>query len=216
MRWVFLGGPGAGKGTQAKRVEAAGGPPQLSTGDLLRSAVERGTDLGRKARSFMDAGALVPDDIMLGLIREVLSTDKYRGGFILDGFPRTVAQAEGLGELLEEMRLGLDGVLSIEVPDEVIVGRLSNRWMCEGCGELYNLKSRRPRRPDACDCCGGRLVQRDDDRPDTVRRRLEVYHRETEAVKAYYSGKGCLRTLDGNRSADDVFRDLEKILGRFS
>jgi len=212
MRVVLLGPPGAGKGTQAKRLEASRGIRQLSTGDLLRSAVDEGTALGRKAASYMDAGRLVPDEVMLGLIRDVLPTGAYRDGFLLDGFPRTVEQARGLDRLLDEAGAGLDAVLSLEIPDGELIRRLGNRRSCEACGEPYNLESRPPQADGVCDRCGGRLVQRDDDRPETVQRRLEVYHEQTEPVKAYYADRGLLTSVDGGRSVDAVGGDLERAL----
>lgn len=210
MRLILLGPPGAGKGTQAKLIEARLGIPPLSTGDILRSAVEKGTPLGRTAREYMDGGRLVPDDVVLDLMRDVLNSGDYRRGFILDGFPRTIAQARGLDRLLEEMGLSLDGVLSIEVPDASIVKRLEDRRTCEGCGALFNLTSRPSKEPGVCDRCGGALFQRDDDRPETIKGRLEVYHRQTEPVKAYYAERGMLRAVDGNRDVEGIYRDLEK------
>ncbi len=208
MRVVLLGGPGSGKGTQAKLIEKRRGGRQLSTGDILRSAIEKGTDLGYAARQYMDAGQLVPDEVVLDLIREVFRSEAYRGGFILDGFPRTIAQAEGLDHLLGEMELALDEVISIEVPDEAIINRLGKRRTCEGCGELFNLDTRPPKAPDTCDRCGGALVQREDDRPETVRRRLEVYHRETEPLKAYYAERNLLRAVNGDRDVERVYEDV--------
>ncbi|MCK4547741.1 MAG: adenylate kinase [Candidatus Eisenbacteria sp.] len=212
MRLVLLGGPGAGKGTQAKLLQARLGIRQLSTGDLLRSAVEEGSALGKAARGFMEQGQLVPDEVVLGLIREVVGSDEYSDGFALDGFPRTVAQAEGLDRLLEELGLSLDAVLSIEVPDGVIVRRLGNRRTCGRCGELFNLDTRLPRTSGLCDCCGAKLVQRDDDKPETVRRRLEVYHDHTEPLKTRYAEQGLLRTVDGDRDVEAIYEDLAAAL----
>jgi adenylate kinase len=209
MRVVLLGGPGAGKGTQAKLIEARQGIRQLSTGDLLRSAVDAETELGKTARQYMDGGQLVPDEVVLGLIREVLGKDEYRDGFVLDGFPRTIAQAEGLDGLLGELELTLDAVFSIEVPDEVIVRRLGNRRNCDRCGDLFNLDTRPPKVSGLCDRCGAALGQRDDDKPETVSRRLEVYHRQTEPLKAYYAERGLLHTVDGNRDVEAIYADLD-------
>lgn len=210
---VLLGAPGAGKGTQAKLIEERRRIRQLSTGDILRSAVERGTPLGRTARSYMDAGQLVPDEVMLDLIRETIGSGAYGSGFILDGFPRTIAQAEGLDRLLADMDSGLDAVISIEVPDASIIQRLGDRCTCEQCGELYNLSSRPPKKPGVCDRCGGGLVRREDDAPQTVARRLEVYHRQTEPLKAYYAERRLLRTIDGDRDVESIYGDLEKAWG---
>jgi adenylate kinase len=208
MRLILLGAPGAGKGTQAKLIEARAGIRQLSTGDILRSAVERGTELGETAREYMETGRLVPDEVMLDLIREMLGSEEYRNGFVLDGFPRTIAQADGLDRLVGELGLTLDAVLSIEVPDSSIVQRLGNRRSCEGCGELFNLDTRPPKDLGVCDHCGGTLIQREDDKPETVRQRLEVYHRQTEPLKAYYAERGLLRTVDGDRDVEAVYSDL--------
>ncbi len=208
MRLVLLGAPGAGKGTQAKLIEKQWGVRQLSTGDILRSAVEKETELGQTARRYMDTGRLLPDEVMLDLIREVLGSLEYGGGFILDGFPRTITQAEGLDRLLGEMGLALDEVLSIEVPDEAIVNRLGKRRTCEDCGELFNLDTRPPKQPGVCDRCGGRLSRREDDGPETVGRRLEVYHRETEPLKAYYAERGLLRAVNGDRDVERIYGEI--------
>lgn len=211
MRLVLLGGPGAGKGTQAKQLEGKYQVRQLSTGDILRAAVEAGTNLGKNAREYMDEGRLVPDELVLELISETLKSDEYSAGFVLDGFPRTIAQAEGLDRLLKELRLSLDAVVSIEVPDTSIVKRLGDRRSCECCGALFNLRSCAPAVSGVCDDCGGQLIQREDDKPETVLRRLEVYHQQTEPLKAYYAERGLLRSIDGDRSVEAIFDDLEKV-----
>jgi len=187
VRIVLMGPPGAGKGTQGEILERRYGVPRFSTGDILRAARREGTELGRRAQSFMDAGELVPDEVILGIIGEVLVGDLVRDGFILDGFPRTVAQAEGLAEIMDELGLRLDAVLNITVDDEEIVRRLSGRRVCSDCGLAAEVDAARDA---SCAECGGKLVQRRDDDADTVRRRLEVYRDQTEPVLAWYRNSG--------------------------
>lgn len=177
-----MGPPGAGKGTQGEILEERLGLPRYATGDILRDARRAGTDLGREAQRFMDAGELVPDDVILGIVREALAGEVAEGGFILDGFPRTVRQAEGLGRILDDLGVRLDAVLDIDVPDEVIVRRLSGRRVCRDCGAVVG-----PEEGAGCPACGGELVQRRDDRPETVRRRLAVYREQTAPVLAWYA-----------------------------
>jgi adenylate kinase len=177
-----MGPPGAGKGTQGEILEEDLGVPRYATGDILREARRAGTEMGREARRYMDAGELVPDDVILGIVREALAGEVAERGFILDGFPRTVAQAEGLGRILEELGVRLDAVVDIDVPDAVIVRRLSDRRVCRDCGSVVG-----PDDGDACPSCGGDLVPRPDDRPETVRRRLEVYREQTAPVLAWYA-----------------------------
>jgi adenylate kinase len=212
MRLVLLGAPGSGKGTQARLIEKRRGIRQLSTGDILRSAMEKETPLGQTVRQYMDAGRLVPDGVMLDLIRDVLRSEDYRGGFVLDGFPRTLIQARDLDRLLEEMDLALDAVIILDVSDEAVINRLGKRRICEDCSESFNLDTCPPEVPETCDRCGGRLIQREDDQPDTVRRRLEVYHRETEPLRAYYDERHQLRSVDGNRGVEAIRRDVSEIL----
>ncbi|HEY8414917.1 MAG TPA: adenylate kinase, partial [Thermaerobacter sp.] len=190
MRWIFLGPPGAGKGTQAARLAERAGVPQISTGDMLRAAVRAGTPLGLEAKRYMDAGQLVPDDVTIAIVRERLAQDDCRRGFLLDGFPRTVPQAEGLAAALEELGVGLDGVLYFDVPDEVVVERLSGRRVCPECQATYHVRFDPPREAGRCDRCGAALVQRHDDREETVRERLAVYRRQTEPLVDYYHRAG--------------------------
>lgn len=202
-----MGPPGAGKGTQGERLAERFGVPRLSTGDMLRDARKAGTELGREAGRYMDAGELVPDEVILGIVEEALDAGDARRGFLFDGFPRTVAQAEGLDALLRGRSEELDAVVSLEVPDEEIVARLSGRRVCEGCGAVTHVATV----GDAEECaeCGGRLVQRADDRPETVRRRLEVYREQTEPVLAHYAGSEVgLTAVDGTGDVDDVFARL--------
>ncbi|MFO7260960.1 MAG: adenylate kinase [bacterium] len=218
MNLLLLGAPGAGKGTQGALIAERYGIPKISTGDLLREAVREGTPLGQQAKSYMDAGELVPDEVMLGLIREVLTgggtgDGEVGRGFVLDGFPRTVRQAEGLDRLLDEIGKPLDAVVVISVPDEVLVRRLSGRRTCAECGAVYNVYLEPPRTPGRCDRCGGALVERADDAAATVRRRLEVYHEQTEPVIAYYErSRTPVYRVDGDRPVDEVQRAIVGIL----
>lgn len=217
MNVILLGAPGAGKGTQGELLAERHGLRRISTGDLLREAVRNGTRLGLEAKRYMDAGELVPDDIILGLAREVLGASKENsageGGFLLDGFPRTRAQAEGLDRLLAELGLRLDAVIVIDVPNEILIKRLSGRRTCTRCGAVFNIYFDPPRTPGTCSVCGGPLEQRSDDEPDTIRRRLEVYQAQTEPLVQYYVDSGAVvRRIDGDRPVRDVFEDLTKAL----
>jgi adenylate kinase len=208
MRVVLLGPPGAGKGTQARRLAARWSVPQVATGDMLREAVARGTTLGLEARRYMDAGELVPDSVIIGLVRERLAQPDGRKGFVLDGFPRTAAQAEALDQLLEAEGTPLDRVVLFQVPDEEPVARLSGRRVCRGCGRNYHLTLSPPRTAGVCDHCGGELYQRTDDEEATVRRRLAVYARDTRPLVEYYRRRGLLATIAGTGSVDAVQADL--------
>lgn len=214
MNVVLLGAPGAGKGTQGALLAERSGAVRISTGDLLRDAVRRGTPLGQKAKGYMDAGELVPDDVILGLVREVLTGGEVERGFILDGFPRTLRQAEALDGLLAELGRPLDAVVVIEVPDDVLVKRLSGRRSCPKCGAVYNVYFEPPREAGVCDACGSALVERADDDAATVRRRLEVYREQTEPLIAYYErGTTPVYRVDGNQPVEDVQRALRRALG---
>ncbi len=212
MRLVFLGPPGSGKGTQARMVSESMNIPQISTGDILREAVARRTDLGKKARSYMDAGQLVPDDIMLALIEKRVDGTDCTGGYILDGFPRTLAQAMGLDEILTQRGETIDLAILIEVADETVVRRLTRRRICPACHALYNLDTDRPKRDNLCDRCGVELVLRSDDEEKTVRTRLNVYRNDTLPLADYYDSKGILRKVDGEGSVDEVFASIMGIL----
>ncbi len=212
MRLILLGPPGAGKGTQAKRLIERYGIPQISTGDILRAAVREGTELGRKAKQYMDAGQLVPDEVVIGIIRERLKEADCARGFILDGFPRTVPQAEALKGVLAELGQALDHVVSIEVPDEDLVERLTGRRTCRGCGAMYHVRFSPPKQDGVCDRCGGELYQRDDDREDTIRARLKVYHDQTAPLVAFYEGEGLLRRVDGVGSVDEIYGRILGVL----
>jgi adenylate kinase len=211
---VLLGPPGAGKGTQGERLAERCGVPKYATGDILREAVRRDAPLGREARRYMEAGELVPDDVVLGLVREALDSPGAREGFILDGFPRTVAQAEGLEALLREKGLRLDAVVYFDVPEEELVRRLSGRRVCSVCGSVFNVHSDPPSVAGVCDACGGRLEIRDDDREETVRRRLKVYREKTSPLLEWYGGSGVpLRRLAAVGSVDEVHEKLLNVLG---
>lgn len=197
MKLILLGPPGAGKGTQAKMLTEQFGIPQISTGDILRAAVKEGTSLGVKAKEYMDAGGLVPDEVVIGIVAERLLESDCSNGFILDGFPRTVAQADALQSNLTEMGKQLDRVLSLEVDAEALVERLTGRRTCKECGRGYHVKFDPPKADQICDACGGSLIQRDDDREETIRKRLAVYVEQTTPLTGYYRETGLLTELDG-------------------
>ena len=209
MNIILLGAPGAGKGTQAEKICEYLKIPTISTGNIIREALKSGTEMGLKAKSFMDAGALVPDEVVIGIIKERLAKDDCANGFILDGFPRTIPQAEAL----DTMGVVIDKVIDIEVPDERIIGRMSGRRVCGSCGASYHLEYKVPKTEGVCDLCAGALVQRKDDHPDTVKARLEVYHSETEPLKDFYSKQGKLAIVEGQEEIADttalVFKELE-------
>lgn len=213
MNLVLLGPPGAGKGTQAKMLIDAYGIPQISTGDMLREAVKNQTPLGIEAKKFMDAGQLVTDEIVIGLAKDRISQSDCDKGFMLDGFPRTVAQAEALDVMLGEMSKSLDHVVSIEVPNSELMGRLTGRRTCKACGQGYHMIFDPPKEDGKCDKCGGELFQRDDDNEATVSNRLEVYDSQTKPLIDYYQGKGLLRPVDGVGAMSDVLGRVKAILG---
>ena len=213
MRLIFLGPPAAGKGTQAKRLAAEYGIPHISTGDILRAASKGGTYLGREAKRYMDRGALVPDDVMIGIIEERLQQSDCAPGFILDGFPRTIPQAESLAELLKSMNTPLDYVVSMEVPVEEILRRMNGRLTCQNCGRMFNLMLNPPQTPGRCDCCRGPLSQRADDRIETVHERIGVYRQSTQPLIEYYLARGLLTTIDGTGSIDTIAKRIGKAVG---
>ena len=212
MNLILLGPPGAGKGTQAKRIVEKYGIPQISTGDMFREAVSKGTELGRKAKEYMDRGELVPDNIVIGIVRERLSQNDCQKGFILDGFPRTIKQAEALDEMLDDMDKKIDAVINIVVPDDEIIKRIVFRRTCKSCGAVYNVIYSPPEIEGKCDKCGGELYQRDDDREETVMERLRIYREQTEPLIQYYNQKGVVRDIDGTRSIGDVWDQMESTL----
>jgi len=215
MNLIFLGPPGSGKGTQAKMLVDKYGIPQISTGDILREAVKEGTPLGKEAKKYMDEGKLVPDEVVVGIVRERLKEPDCTKGFILDGFPRTIPQAEALDKTLEEMGKGIDHVLSLEVDKEELVRRLSGRRTCKKCGAMYHIIFDPPKKDGICDRCGGELYQRDDDKEETIRERLRVYEEQTAPLIEYYRKKGLLRPIDGVGKIEEIFaRITEAIEGK--
>ena len=211
MRLVFLGPPGSGKGTQAKILADKKKLKHLSTGDVLRDAVKKGTPLGNKAKAYMDAGDLVPDDIILGMIKEILQINK--DGFIFDGFPRTAAQAEGLESLMTELDLGLDAVINLAVEDREVLNRLTGRFFCEKCGADFNVNTRPPAKSGICDKCGVALRQRDDDKTDVISNRLNVYREKTKPVEDFYRSRSLLKDVDGAQAFDVVTASILKAVG---
>jgi adenylate kinase len=205
MKLILLGAPGAGKGTQAEIICERYNIPAISTGNIIREALKSGTEMGIRAKSYMDEGKLVPDEVVIGIIQERLAKNDCSNGFVLDGFPRTIPQAEAL----DKMGISIDKVLDIEVSDEAIVQRMSGRRVCEKCGASYHLIYKKPNVDGVCDKCGGTLVQRKDDHPDTVKERLNVYHEQTEPLKDYYSKQGKLCIVEGQ---DDVADTTKKVL----
>ncbi len=214
MRLVFFGAPGVGKGTQAQRLAAAERIPQVSTGEILRESVKQGTPLGLQAKGFMESGKLVPDDVVIGLAREKLTSPECSRGYILDGFPRTMAQAEALDRMFRETGSpGLDHVVSFDVPNAEIIRRLSGRRSCPTCQTVYHIEHDPPKREGRCDKCGGALVQRADDKPETVEARLKVFDQQTSPLVEYYQKRGLLRRVDSTGDINEVYRRLRKVLG---
>jgi adenylate kinase len=213
MNLILLGPPGAGKGTQAQRLQNRLGLVQLSTGDMLRAAVASGSDLGKQAKSIMDAGRLVPDEIIIAMISERIDKPDCRNGFILDGFPRTTAQAEALDEMLAEKGMRLDRVIEMKVDDEALVERITGRFACVTCGAGYHDKFHRPKVDGVCDVCGGHeFTRRDDDNAETVKARLAAYHEQTAPILPYYRDKGVLTSVDGMASIEEVARQMDGAL----
>lgn len=204
MKLILLGAPGAGKGTQAEVICERLSIPAVSTGNIIREALKSGTEMGLQAKSFIDSGRLVPDEVVIGIIRERLARDDCKNGFVLDGFPRTIPQAEAL----DKMGVAIDKVIDLEVEDEKIIARMSGRRVCENCGASYHLKYKLPAAEGKCDKCGGTLVQRKDDHPDTVRERLRVYHEQTEPLKDYYKKQGKLFVVEGEEDVADTTRKI--------
>ncbi|MFZ5996364.1 MAG: adenylate kinase [Nitrospirota bacterium] len=213
MRIVLLGAPGAGKGTQAKKIIEKYPIPQISTGDLLRAAVAAGTALGKEAKSYMDKGELVPDRVVLGMVQERLKLDDCKKGFILDGFPRNTKQAEALDSMLASMNMPLTAALSVDVPFDDLMKRLTGRRTCKSCGQMYNVYFNAPQKEGVCDKCGGELFQRDDDKEETIKKRLEVYNAQTAPLIDYYGKKGILKSVSGTGSIDDIFGKVCSALG---
>ena len=209
MKLILLGAPGAGKGTQAEIIASKLNIPTISTGNILREAIKNGTETGLKAKSFMDKGMLVPDDVIIDIVRERLAEKDCANGYILDGVPRTIVQAQAL----LDQGVEIDRVVSIEIDDEVIEKRMTGRRVCSSCGASYHIVANPPKTEGICNACGGELVIRKDDKPETVRHRLEVYHAETEALKGFYEKLGKLRLVEGNQPIEDATRDILAALG---
>ncbi len=212
MRLILLGAPGAGKGTVAKMLTQIDGSVQISTGDILRAAVKEGTELGKEAQGYMERGELVPDSLIMGIMEERLQQDDCQKGFLLDGFPRTIPQAEELEKLLEKLNITLDGVVNLNVPREVILDRLTTRRTCEDCGAIYNVKSNPPKVEGVCDKCGGKVVQRADETEEAISKRLDVFNEQTAPLVGFYEEKGNLWDINAT-SSDEVVRIIKEKLG---
>lgn len=213
MKIIMLGAPGAGKGTQAKKIAAKYSIPHISTGDIFRANIKNGTELGLKAKSYMDAGSLVPDEITIGMLLDRIHQADCENGYVLDGFPRTIPQAESLTEALKKNGEAIDFAVNVDVPDENIISRMSGRRACLNCGATYHIVYNAPKKENVCDACGQELVLRDDDKAETVKKRLDVYHSQTQPLIDYYKNEGILAEVDGTLDMEDVFQAIVKILG---
>jgi adenylate kinases len=213
MKIIMLGAPGAGKGTQAKKIAAKYQIPHISTGDIFRANIKNGTELGKKAKTYMDQGLLVPDELVCDLVVDRVQQKDCENGYILDGFPRTIPQAESLDHALEAIKEAVDYAINVEVPDENIVTRMGGRRACVGCGATYHLAYAPTKKEGICDTCGAELILRDDDKPETVQKRLGVYHEQTQPLIDYYSKKGILKEVDGTMDMEAVFQAIIDILG---
>ena len=210
---VLLGPPGAGKGTQAELIVKKYGIPQISTGDIFRANIKNGTELGKKAKEYMDKGELVPDDLVVDLVKDRLEQDDCKNGFMLDGFPRTVFQAEELTKIMEAKSLSINYVLNIDVAPEKLIDRIAGRRVCKSCGATYNVNTKPTAKEGVCDACGGEVYQRADDNRETVENRINVYFAQTAPLIEYYEKAGVLATVNGDQAMDNVFSDITKVLG---
>lgn len=213
MKIIMLGAPGAGKGTQAMLIAEEYGIPHISTGDIFRANIKNNTELGKKAKEYMDQGLLVPDELTCDLVVDRISQDDAKNGYVLDGFPRTIPQAEALTEALKKRNEAIDFALDVDVPDENIVSRMSGRRACLNCGATYHIVFAAPKKEGVCDICGKELVLRDDDKPETVQKRLTVYHEQTQPLIEYYENAGVLHKLDGTKDINDIFASIKELLG---
>ena len=213
MKLIMLGAPGAGKGTQAKRIAAKYGIPHISTGDIFRANIKNGTELGKKAQTYMDQGLLVPDELVCDLVVDRIQQSDCEKGYVLDGFPRTIPQAEALTAALEKLGTGIDYAINVEVPDANILNRMGGRRACLGCGATQHVEFNAPKQEGVCDTCGAELVLRDDDKPETVQKRLDVYHEQTQPLIDYYTKAGKLAEVDGTKDMDDVLAAIVDLLG---
>lgn len=212
MNIILMGLPGAGKGTQASEIVKKFPIPHISTGDMFRKAIKDETDLGKEAKSYMDRGELVPDEVTVGIVKERISEDDTKKGFLLDGFPRTIDQAESLSQIMSELDREIDAVINIEVPEEELMNRLTGRRICEKCGTTYHLVFNPPKVDGICDIDGGKLYQREDDNPETVSNRLSVNVKQSKPILEYYNNKGVLKNIDGSKDIDEVTNDVIDIL----
>ncbi len=213
MKIIMLGAPGAGKGTQAKKIAEKYSIPHISTGDIFRANIKNGTELGKKAKTYMDQGLLVPDELVVDLVVDRVAQDDAKNGYVLDGFPRTIPQAKALDEALAKLGEKVDYAINVEVPDENIIRRMSGRRACVSCGATYHLVHIPPKKDGICDTCGSELILRDDDKPETVKKRLDVYHEQTQPLIDYYKERGILKEVDGTVDMADVFAAIVEILG---
>ena len=213
MKIIMLGAPGAGKGTQAKMIAEKYSIPHISTGDIFRYNIKNGTELGKEAKKYMDQGLLVPDELTVKILLDRVAQDDCKNGYVLDGFPRTIPQAEVLEEALTKLGDRIDYAINVEVPDENIVKRMGGRRACVNCGATYHIEHVPPKKEGICDNCGSELILRDDDKPETVKNRLSVYHKQTQPLIDFYNGKGVLRTVDGTVDMKDVFNAIVALLG---
>ncbi len=213
MKIIMLGAPGAGKGTQAKMIADRYGIPHISTGDIFRANIKEGTELGKQAKGYMDKGELVPDELTCALVVDRIAQDDAKNGFVLDGFPRTIPQADALTQALEKIGESMDYAIDIEVPDESIITRMGGRRACSGCGATYHIINIPPKKEGICDRCGQALVLRDDDKPETVKNRLDVYHKQTQPLIDYYKKQNILHDVDGTMEMNDVFNAIVAVLG---
>ncbi|EJP22171.1 adenylate kinase [Lachnoanaerobaculum sp. ICM7] len=212
MKIIMLGAPGAGKGTQAKRIAKKYNIPHISTGDIFRANIKEKTELGNKAKEYMDKGELVPDDITIGMLLDRIHKDDCKDGFVLDGFPRTIPQAKSLTKALSELGEKIDYAINIDVPDESIITRMGGRRACLSCGATYHIVYSAPKTENVCDTCGNELVIRDDDKPETVKKRLEIYHDQTQPLIDYYDNEKILTSVDGTKDMEEVFLDIIAVL----
>ena len=213
MKIIMLGAPGAGKGTQAKKIAAKYGIPHISTGDIFRANIKEGTELGKKAKTYMDQGLLVPDELVVDLVVDRLQQDDCKNGYVLDGFPRTIPQAESLDAALAKVGDKMEYAIDVNVPDENIVNRMGGRRACVGCGATYHIVYNPTKVEGICDACGEKLILRDDDKPETVQKRLGVYHEQTQPLIDYYTKAGILKEVDGTVDMEEVFQNIVQILG---
>ena len=213
MRLLIMGAPGAGKGTQAALIKEYFAIPHISTGDMFREAISKQTKVGLEAKKYIDKGDLVPDSVTIELVRERLLKDDCKNGFLLDGFPRTIAQAQALDEMLEKLKLKLDAVLNVEIDDKILIDRIVGRRTCSVCKEGYHMTNKKPKVEGICDVCGGKIIQRVDDTEETIKNRLHVYHQLTEPVLTYYDKQGLIKNVSGRGNIEEIFMKVKHLLG---